>query len=234
MNPNLSLNFGVRYELQFPFVAKNNSYSIGDIDDVYGVSGVGNLFQPGVLTGHAPQFHQLGEGDQPYPMDWNNVAPSVGVAWTPSASDGMLRRITGDTGDFVVRAGYTRSYTRMGLGSFTGQIGTNPGVSLNVFRQQALGNLGTLPLLLRDPSRLGPADFPMTPVFPFTEVVTGDITIFSPDLRVPSADTWQAGFQRALGRTMSFEARYVGARSRGQLANQRLQRAEHHREPLPR
>ncbi len=49
MNPNVSLNFGVRYELQFPFVAKNNSYSIGDIDDVYGVSGVGNLFQPGVL-----------------------------------------------------------------------------------------------------------------------------------------------------------------------------------------
>ena len=103
----------------------------------------------------------------------------------------------------------------MGLGSFTGQIGNNPGVSLNVFRQQALGNLGTLPLLLRDPSRLGPADFPSTPAFPFTEVVTGDITIFSPDLRVPSADTWQAGIQRALGRTMSLEARYVGARSRG-------------------
>ena len=215
MNPNLSLNFGVRYELQMPFVAKNNSYSIGDIDDVYGVSGVGNLFMPGVLTGQAPQFHQLTEGEKPYPTDWNNIAPSVGVAWTPSASDGMLRRITGDTGDFVVRAGYTRSYTRMGLGSFTGQIGANPGVSLNVFRQQALGNLGTLPLLLRDPSRLGPADFPSTPVFPYTEVVTGDITIFSPDLRVPSADTWQAGITRALGRTMSLEARYVGARSNG-------------------
>ena len=215
MNPNLSLNFGVRYELQMPFVAKNNSYSIGDIDDVYGVSGVGNLFMPGVIAGQAPQFHQLTEGEKPYPTDWNNIAPSVGLAWTPSASDGMLHRITGDTGDFVVRAGYTRSYTRMGLGSFTGQIGANPGVSLNVFRQQALGNLGTLPLLLRDPSRLGPADFPSTPVFPFTEVVTGDITIFSPDLRVPSADTWQAGITRALGRTMSLEARYVGARSNG-------------------
>ena len=42
--------------------------------------------------------------------------------------------------------------------------------------------------------------------------MTGDITIFSPDLRAPSADTWQAGIQRALGRTMSLEARYVGAR----------------------
>ena len=153
------------------------------------------------------------------------------MAWTPSASGGMLRRITGETGDFVVRAGYTRSYTRMGLGSFTGQIGANPGVSLNVFRQQALGNLGTLPLLLRDPSRLGPADFPATPVFPFTEVVTGDITIFSPDLRVPSADTWQAGFQRALGAHDVVRSALRRRPFAGQLADQQLQRAEHHREP---
>src|SRR5262245_436448 len=106
-NPNLSLNFGLRYELQFPFVAKNNSYSIGDLEDVYGVSGVGNLFMPGVLSGTAPTFHQLTEGDKPYPMDWNNIAPSVGLAWTPNpASGGWLRRMTGaDVGDFVVRAG---------------------------------------------------------------------------------------------------------------------------------
>ena len=31
----------------FPFVALNNSYSIGDLDDVFGVSGAGNLFKPG-------------------------------------------------------------------------------------------------------------------------------------------------------------------------------------------
>ena len=41
-----------------------------------------------------------------------------------------------------MRAGYSRSYTRLGLTDFTGQVGNNPGVSLNVFRQQALGNLG--------------------------------------------------------------------------------------------
>ena len=41
MRPNFTLNYGVRYDMQFPFVAKNNSYSVGDLDDVFGVSGQG-------------------------------------------------------------------------------------------------------------------------------------------------------------------------------------------------
>ena len=41
MGPNLTVNYGARYDLSFPFVALNNSYSIGELDDVYGVSGVG-------------------------------------------------------------------------------------------------------------------------------------------------------------------------------------------------
>jgi hypothetical protein len=45
------------------------------------------------------------------------------------------------------------------------------------------------------------------------EIVTGDIRIFSPELRVPYADTWQAGVTRQIGRNMAIEARYLGARS---------------------
>ena len=214
LRPDLSLNLGVRYELQMPFVALNNSYSIGDYSDVFGVSGPGNIFKPGTMTGSAPTFRQLKENEKPYPMDWNNLAPSIGAAWSPTAGGGFLRRLTGD-GAMVVRGGYAMSYSRNGLGTFTGAIGANPGVSLNVFRSLALGNLGPLPVLLRDTSRLGPAAFPTTFVEPYTEVVTGDITVFSPDLRVPSAQTWQIGVQRSLGQRMAFEVRYVGSRSDG-------------------
>ena len=215
MRSNLTLSYGLRYDLQFPFVAKNNSYSIGDFDDVFGVSGAGNIFKPGTLEGQPPTFRQLSENERPYPMDWNNVAPSVGVAWTPGAGGGWLRRLTGDTGDLSIRAGYALAYSRNGLSDFQTPIANNPGVSLNVFRNLALGNLGALPLLMRDTSRMTPASFPATPVFPYTEVVDGDITIFSPELRVPRAETWQAGVTRALGRsrTMAVEARYLGARS---------------------
>jgi hypothetical protein len=215
MRPNLSLNYGVRYELQYPFVALNSSYSIGSFADVFGVSGEGNFSKPGTMTGQPPTFRQLQQNEKPYPIDWNNVAPSVGAVWTPSAASGFLRTLTGNTGDLAIRGGYSLSYQRNGLGTFTGAIGANPGVSLNVFRSLALGNLGSLPVLLRDTSRLGPASFPNTFVEPYTEVVTGDITVFSPDLQVPSAQTWQLGFQRALGQRMSFEARYVGSRSDG-------------------
>ena len=34
-------------------------------------------------------------------MDWNNLAPSIGVAWTPSAEGGFSRTLTGEPGDFV-------------------------------------------------------------------------------------------------------------------------------------
>jgi hypothetical protein len=213
--PNLTLNFGVRYDMTFPFIALNNSYSIGDLGDVYGQSGVGNLFKPGTLTGKVPEFRNLTEGERAYPMDWNNIAPSVGMAWTPSAKGGLLRRLTGETGDMAIRAGYSRSYTRQGISDFTGQVGNNPGVTLEAFRTATNGNLGALPLLLRDASRLTPADFSATPVYPFRDVVGGDITVFSPDLIVPVSDTWQAGVTRALGRSMSIEARYLGARSTG-------------------
>src|SRR5262245_28304885 len=215
VGPNFTLNYGARYDLTFPFISLNNSYSIGDLADVFGVSGEGNLFKPGTLTGKAPTFHQFSAGERAYPMDWNNISPSIGFAWTPSAEEGFLHRLTGGPSAFVVRAGYNRSYTRLGLGDFTGAIDDNPGVSLNPFRSQTLGNLGALPLLLREPSRLGPADFSATPTFPFTDVVSEDITIFSPDLVVPLSDTWQAGISRALGSTMSVEARYLGARSHG-------------------
>jgi hypothetical protein len=215
LKSNLTMNLGLRYEMQFPFVAGNDSYLTADIEDVFGVSGVGNLFKPNTLTGREPEFRQLRKGERPYPMDWNNVAPSFGLAWTPSAKGGFLHRLTGETGDMAIRGGYTRSYQRLGLGSFTGEVGDNPGVLLNVNRDSTNGNLGQLPLLFRDASRLTPADFPRTLAFPYHDVIGGDVTIFSPNLRVPTADTWQAGVQRAIGRSMSVEARYVGSRSDG-------------------
>jgi hypothetical protein len=213
MGSNFTLNYGARYDLTFPFVAENNSYSVGRWEDVFGVSGVGNLFKPGTLTGKYPEFYQLQEGERVYPMDWNNIAPSVGFAWQPDPSGTKLRWLLGEDGDLSVRGGYSRSFTRLGLNDFTTETSNNPGVSLNVFRQQGLNNLGAVPLLLRNPSQLGPASFPQTPVYPMRDVVTEDINHFSPDLRVPSADTWQAGITRALGTNMSVEARYVGART---------------------
>jgi len=229
---NLTLNGGIRYEMQMPFTPLNDNFSTATIGDVFGVTGVGadlvpgslvnhlgNLFKPGVLQGQLPTFQAYDKGTKAYNIDWNNVAPSVGIAWTVGKDTGFLRRILGRPGDAVLRAGYSVGFSRSGLSDFQGVFGANPGGSLTVTRSLGLGNLGTLPVLLSQPSTLGPADFPATRVYPLTDVKTQDVSIFDPNIQVPYAQTYTFGVQRALSKTLAVEARYVGTRSRDGWTN---------------
>jgi hypothetical protein len=224
VKPNLTINGGLRYELQYPFYPLNSSYSTATLDDLCGVSGVSssttcNLFQPGLQPGKHPQFINFGKGQRAYNVDYGNIAPSIGAAWTPTSRRGLLGAVMGPEGDFVVRGGYTRAFSRNGMNDFSGVFNANPGVVLASNPDRSLGldtlddGLG-LPVLLRQNTRLGPAPFPKTPQYPITEVVTENINIFDPDIQVPYADTWTAGIQRGLTRNMALEVRYVGTRSR--------------------
>ena len=104
-----------------PFYAINNSYSNADINAVMGVTGsgtgfevgstgngLGNLFQPGVLQGAAPTLTMLTADTNAYNTDKNNLAPSVGVAWTVGSDKGFLHKFLGSPGDSVIRGGFTR------------------------------------------------------------------------------------------------------------------------------
>lgn len=220
--PNLTINYGVRYELQTPFSAENNSYSTTKLADICGLSGVAangrcNLFQPGVLQGQKPQFYEFLKGDEAYKTDLNNVAPSVGVNWVPTFSGGMLRRLFGADGDSALRAGYAVAYSRPGMSDFTGVYGDNPGVAITT-TNRTLGNGNLLldsqgfPLLLRQSSRLGAPPFPRTRAYPMTGEVTGSVNAFQEDLQVPRSQTWTAGWQRKITRDLVGEIRYVGTR----------------------
>ena len=220
--PNLTINAGLRYELQYPFYPLNSSYSTATLADLCGVSGVNanttcNLFQPGLQPGKHPEFVNFGKGQRAYNVDYDNIAPSIGAAWTPGARSGLLGALMGPEGDFVVRAGYTRSFSRNGMNDFSGVFNANPGVVIqNGDRDtdnDTLDDGGGLPVLFRESSRLGPAPFPLTPVYPLTDIVTENVNIFDQNIQVPLADTWTAGIQRGLGRNMAIEVRYVGTRS---------------------
>lgn len=210
--PNLTLNYGLRYALQLPFRPLNDSYFTGTVEDVYGVSGVGNTFKPGTLTGRKPQFVQYGKGKGASKTDWNNIAPSLGFAWRPNLEQGFLKSILGS--EPVFRGGFAVAYNRNGMDDFTGVFGDNPGISIPVNRNQALGNLGGAPLLFRDQARLAPPAFPDKPAFPYAEQIDQDIEIFDPNLRIPYSQTWSVGIQRALGSMMAVEVRYIGSRGR--------------------
>jgi hypothetical protein len=240
VKPNLSLNLGLRYALQLPFYAMNNSYSTATTADVWGISGYKpgcdmsnptpqacNLFQPGVMTGSLPSYQNLGKGVKAYNTDWNNLAPSVGFNWTPSAH-GWLRPLLGDSGGSSLSGGFSRAFDRRGMNDFTGVFGNNPGLTVTANRNTGNGNL-TVPLLLRDgylgaPSTCPPAPAPKptgcllaAPEYPLVnQTATGSVNIFDPNLQVPYSDTWTIGFQRALGSTSAVEIRYIGTRSRAQ------------------
>jgi hypothetical protein len=67
-------------------------------------------------------------------------------------------------------------------------------------------------VLLSQRGRLGPAPFPTTQQYPFTEVITGDINVFDPNLQTPYAQTWTASIGRKVSRDIGIDIRYVGSR----------------------
>ena len=113
LRQNMTLNLGLRYDIQQPFYPLNSLYSQANIDQVCGLSGAAsdsscNLFQAGVQPGARSTYDKYEEGSKAHNTDMNNFSPSAGFAWTPSARPGILKPIMGE-GDFVVRAGYNRA-----------------------------------------------------------------------------------------------------------------------------
>jgi hypothetical protein len=170
------------------------------------------LFQPGV-RGPKPTFQRFGEGTRAFATDYNNWAPSLGINWTPDVESGILRAIVGEQGDTSLRAAYSLGYNRNGMSDFSDVYGSNPGVSITSNRNQALGNLGAVPLFFSSRGALGPPPVPANLTLPYTEEpITGDINIFDPSLDVPYSQTWTAGWQRKITADVGVEVRYVGTR----------------------
>ena len=140
-----------------------------------------------------------------------------------------------ETGDSVLRAGYSMGYNRPGTSDFTGAIADNPGVSLSANRNHALDNLGSPgTIFLRNAADLGPpANMPVTRVYPMTDVITGDITVFEPGpagaLRADLDGRLAAQGRQQHGRRSALRRLQVAA----VLADLQLQRNQHRRERVP-
>ena len=236
VKPNLTVNAGLRYALQMPFYAVNNSYSNADMAAIMGVTGVGsnftpgstvtglgNMFQPGVIQGTTPALTMLTADTHAYNTDKNNLAPSIGVAWTVGSDKGFLHKILGSPGDSVIRGGYSVAFQRPGTSDFTGVFGSNPGVSIDATRNLTNGNLGTLPVLLGS-SDLSAPGISLTRTYPMAVPSAGtSLYAFDPNIQVPRSTSFTVGMQRAISKTMMVEARYVHTNSYGAWTNGTLQ-----------
>ncbi len=226
--PNLTVNAGLRYDVQQPFYSLNDSYSRATLGDIFGVTGtgsgfvpgstvtgLGNLFKPGVLQGSPTTFKQLPKGTKAYNTDWHDLAPSIGAAWTVGRDQGWLHTLLGKEGNSVVRAGFSRGYQRGGMSDFTGVFGGNPGIAIDATRSQQNNNFGAVPLLLTG-GDLGAPAVPVTRTFPMVvPSVSSSVFTFDPNVKTPYGNSFSAGWQRGLTKDMSFEARYIHTKNVG-------------------
>ena len=212
---NLTINYGLRWEVQFPYEALNNRFTFATPDALYGVSGAGNLFKPGVQTGQPTVYNPLPLSQHAYNTQWRNLAPSIGVAWSPDADNSPLHWLFGRGGKSVLRAGYSVAYDREGNAAFSA-LANNPGGFVSAARSLTLGNLvtgtgsDTLPLLLRQTSRLGAPAFPDAPSYPMPGSVSNSVNVIDPNLKMPYVQSWAFGIQREVTRNTVLEVRYVG------------------------
>lgn len=217
VRPNLTFNFGVRWQPQLGAKLNSTNYAIlTNPDMVYDVSGPGNIFKPGTLTGQVPTFRLNTLGERAFENDLNNFAPSVGVVWSPDLGDSFLGKIFGSSGASVFRAGYSRAFVREGTLTVENSVGLNPGGAFSVARSTANGTL-TPGTIFRTPGNpnLAPPPFNSTPTFPRTvNPATDAVFGFAPDFRSGYVDSWSVGYQRAIDRDTVVEFRYVGNRGK--------------------
>jgi carboxypeptidase family protein len=217
VKPNLTFNYGVRWEVQLSVIPQNNNLSSTTVAGLYGISGPGGLFNPNASGGQATQFTQFKEGDKAFETNWNNFAPSIGFAWSPNWKSGLLSRVFGNSGTSVIRGGFSIAYNREGIGDILDTLVVNPGGTLNSTRSVANSNLGALPVRLSQTSRLGAPTVPGSPVYPITNQpggyqITDAANIYDPNFKLPYVMSWSFGLQREITKDMAIEVRYVGNR----------------------
>lgn len=206
----LTLSLGVRYEL-FPAMKLANGLAL---EPVY--ADPDNIL-PSLMTRDGV-FDFIGGNagvDKAYyKTDFDNFAPSLGVAYTPNFGSGVGRFLFGAEGRSVIRGGYSRAY---GNDSIVTSI-NNAAVG-----NAGLGATQSTPINLNGRVSAGPPAIgvPNFTAPPLTFLRNNGInnsfgTIFAidPKIEVPMIEQYSFGVQRELLDGLALEIRYVGSRSK--------------------
>jgi hypothetical protein len=206
--PSMTVNAGVRWQLETPHRDLLNRYSgVGGLTGLLGPSV--SLFTPGVLTGRLSEYN-LRTG-KAYPQDNNNFAPNFGVAWNPVFNGGVARKIFGTNP--VFRGSYAISYILEGLRS---------GQNVQLRNEGSFGNADLFNDRDFPPgtvlTRNGLPEIPLFPSRPFDFPIVANIDAFgsfragefADNLSNAYVQSWSLGMQRELTRDTVLEVRYVG------------------------
>lgn len=222
LRPNFTLSLGLRYERNESFEAENNNFAAVSYEGVFGESGVDNLFKPGTLTGSRSVYTAFPPGTKAFEPT-GLFLPSIGFSYSPNFSGGVLRWLGGESGQTVLRGGFSMASVREGMNVFLAVTGGNPGGTITANRSLTLGNLAPGTYLRQGPfappatcsSSGGPVGcIPDAPVFPNSGLITDSVNAFDPNLKLGYVRSWSFGIQRELTKDNVIEVRYVGNRGR--------------------
>ena len=205
VSPQLTLNYGLRWEFSGAAMNANDVYSGPEIAGILGPSTA--VFQPGVLNGDPnPQIYLR---PKPYKADMNNPAPNVGVAWNPEKPGGFLGALLGKA---VYRGNYGINYYDEGLINFQTFAGNGPGLqqtlSLPVVAPGSLSLRTGIPPYVAAPTSFS---FPI----PMSQsTFTRGFATIDPDIKTPYVHNWTFGYQRELWNNSALEIRYIGNRGK--------------------
>jgi hypothetical protein len=225
---NLTLNYGLRYDVSSPWWEKFNEIQTlipGEQSVVFPGSPKGWVF-PG--DPHVPRTLA--------PTRWNNFAPRVGLAYSFGDHDGALGRILGKSGASSIRMGYTLSYAAFEgatdfneigdapFGDYTGQFGSTFAAP---FTQRATGNSSQnfFPVASppKHPSPTNPAD-KLPPYDTLANFYTafgtvGSSPAFYNGNRLPYAENYELSLQRQLTGKDLITVSYVGTQGHRLLSS---------------
>jgi hypothetical protein len=210
---NLTLNYGVRWDLITPWVEEHNQTGtliLGEQSQVFPTAPTGLVFpgDPGVPSTIAP-------------TRYNNFSPRIGFAWSPSAKNGAFRKLTGGPGSSSIRLGFGRFFTAIEGQTLAFQTGNAPyGITYNSPEPPLFQN----PLVGAETGTVYPQEFPVnvpsynvSPKNPDSDVnwsaylpIDG-FDAYDPYNKNPYSDQYFISFQRQLGRNSVIEAGYIGS-----------------------
>jgi hypothetical protein len=205
LRPNLTINAGLRWESNMPWYDKYNRIQTivpGEQSTVFPTAPLGLVFpgDPGVPRTLSPTRY--------------NVAPRIGLAYSPSVSGGWLGQLLGGPGKTSMRAAYGIYYTaEEGLGLFS-EVGDAP---FGLFYSSPA------PPLLEEPFLDRADGVSQGQRYPFSTPQAGDKNInfaqyepiagspgYSPRNVAPYAEHFNLTIQRQIGSNSVFSAAYVG------------------------
>jgi hypothetical protein len=203
LSQKLSLNLGLRYELDLPPYEKDGALSTFDpalyqprmeVDANGNPIGppTGGFVQPGNVTARydLPDVPNVSKR-MVTSIDPNNFGPRVGLAYSPL-----------DSGKLVVRGGYGIFYSRSSLVYLIVGVNAPP-----LFCHSAQCNRGPGPV--RDPF----VNLPLQDQFPvFVKGISLVGQVFDRNLRTPYVQQYNASLQYEVSRNLLFEVAFVGTR----------------------